>query len=161
MLRELIERAIRVKADVVAADLRETAATAVRPRGAQLRAHARRTRSRRAERYRFRHGAAVAIGMVFVAELARLAGRLDDATADRHRSVLRSRRPADDLPRRAWATLLDAMKVDKKSRGDRCASWSSTAWPGPASSRAPTRPCYRAFARSRRRRSARLDPDGA
>ena len=41
------------------------------------------------ERYKWRHGAAVSVGMVFAAELGRLAGRLDDATADRHRAVLR------------------------------------------------------------------------
>ena len=37
------------------------------------------------ERYAFRHGAAVSIGMVYVAELARLAGKIDDALVDRHR----------------------------------------------------------------------------
>ena len=48
VLAELVERAVRVKADVVAGDLRETggAERPPRPRGAQLRPHARRTRSR-------------------------------------------------------------------------------------------------------------------
>ena len=45
------------------------------PRGAQLRPHAWRTRSSGPSGYRVRHGEAVAIGMVYVAELARLAGR--------------------------------------------------------------------------------------
>ena len=40
------------------------------------------------EDYRWRHGAAVSVGLAFVAELGRLAGRLDDATAARHRRVL-------------------------------------------------------------------------
>ena len=38
----------------------------------------------RAERYRWRHGAAVSVGLVYAAALGRLLGRLDDATADRH-----------------------------------------------------------------------------
>ena len=56
--------------------------------------------------------------MVFAAELGRLAGRLDDATADRHRAVLE----AVGLPLTyrgdQWPRLLETMKVDKKSRGD-------------------------------------------
>ena len=42
------------------------------------------------ERYKWRHGAAVSAGMHFAAELGLPAGRLDDATADRHRTVLES-----------------------------------------------------------------------
>jgi len=73
----------------------------------------------RAERYKWRHGAAVSIGLVYAAALARLLGRLDDATADRHRSVLESL----GLPTRyrpdAFASLLETMRVDKKARGNR------------------------------------------
>jgi 3-dehydroquinate synthase len=119
VLRELVERAIRVKVDVVVADLRETAGTATHPgREALNYGHTLGHAIERAERYTFRHGAAVAIGMTFVAELARLAGRLDEATADLHRSVLElvglptTYRGAD------WPTLHEAMKVDKKTRGD-------------------------------------------
>ena len=72
----------------------------------------------RAERYTFRHGAAVAIGMTFVAELARLAGRLDEETADRHRSVLELVGLPTTYDGAAWQQLHDAMKVDKKTRGD-------------------------------------------
>ena len=56
--------------------------------------------------------------MTFVAELARLAGRLDEATAERHRTALElvglptTYRGAD------WRTLHEAMKLDKKTRGD-------------------------------------------
>ena len=38
--------------------------------------------------YRIRHGEAVALGCVFVAELARTAGLLADDVAARHRSAL-------------------------------------------------------------------------
>jgi 3-dehydroquinate synthase len=68
--------------------------------------------------YRVRHGEAVSIGMVYVAELARLAGRLDDETAARHASVLAS----VGLPTRwhdaPFDDLLAVMRVDKKARGN-------------------------------------------
>ncbi|AYF74410.1 3-dehydroquinate synthase [Nocardia yunnanensis] len=111
VLPELIRRAIQVKADVVAADLRESDLREILNYGHTL-GHA----IERRERYRWRHGAAVSVGLVFAAELGRLAGRLDDATAERHRSVLESiglptTYDADALPQ-----LLDAMQTDKKTR---------------------------------------------
>ena len=81
MLPELVRRAIRVKADVVGADLRESHLREILNYGHTL-GHA----IERREDYRWRHGAAVSVGLVFAAELARAAGRLDDATADRHRA---------------------------------------------------------------------------
>ncbi|MFF4648723.1 3-dehydroquinate synthase [Streptomyces sp. NPDC001380] len=110
---ELIERAVRVKAEVVSGDLREAGRREVLNYGHTL-GHA----IERNERYKWRHGAAVSVGMVFAAELGRLAGRLDDATADRHRSVLASLGLPLTYRADAWSRLLDAMKVDKKSRGD-------------------------------------------
>ncbi|MCX4413538.1 3-dehydroquinate synthase [[Kitasatospora] papulosa] len=110
---ELIERSIRVKADVVSSDLKESGLREILNYGHTL-AHA----IEKNERYKWRHGAAVSVGMVFAAELGRLAGRLDDATADRHRAVLE----AVGLPLTyrgdQWPKLLENMKVDKKSRGD-------------------------------------------
>jgi 3-dehydroquinate synthase len=111
--RELVERSIRMKADVVSRDLREAGPREMLNYGHTL-GHA----VERVESYRIPHGHAVSIGMVFVAELSRLAGRLDDATAKRHRSVL----DAVGLPTRyagAWSSLVDVMRVDKKARGDR------------------------------------------
>lgn len=111
VLPELVRRAIEVKARVVASDLRESHLREVLNYGHTL-GHAVEHR----ERYRWRHGAAVSVGMVFAAELARLAGRLDDATADRHRSVLAAlglptRYDAEALPQ-----LLVTMRGDKKNR---------------------------------------------
>ncbi|MDV6013282.1 3-dehydroquinate synthase [Haloechinothrix sp. LS1_15] len=108
---ELVRRAIAVKAEVVAADLRESNLREILNYGHTL-GHA----IERRERYRWRHGAAVSVGMVFAAELARLAGRLDDATADRHAAVLSTlglptRYDADALPQ-----LLEGMRADKKGR---------------------------------------------
>jgi 3-dehydroquinate synthase len=109
--RELIERAIRVKAAVVSADLRESGPREVLNYGHTL-GHA----IERAEDFRTRHGDAVSIGMCFAAAVARLAGRLEPATAQRHRSVL----TAVGLPVRyrpgAWPALRAAMAMDKKAR---------------------------------------------
>ncbi|MFJ8200594.1 3-dehydroquinate synthase [Streptomyces sp. NPDC096152] len=110
---ELIERSIRVKTDVVSADLKESGLREILNYGHTL-GHA----IEKNERYKWRHGAAVAVGMLFAAELGRLAGRLDDATADRHRTVLESVGLPLHYRYDQWPKLLEAMKVDKKSRGD-------------------------------------------
>ena len=117
-LAELVERSVRVKADVVAGDLRETGGDAGHPGRAALNyghtlAHA----IEKVTGYTVRHGEAVAVGMVYVAALARLAGRLDDETAARHAAVL----AAVGLPT-TWSgapfdDLLALMRVDKKARG--------------------------------------------
>ena len=112
--REMLERAIRVKAAVVSADLTEQGQREILNYGHTL-GHA----IERVEGYRFRHGDAVAIGMVYVAELARIAGRLDDQTAARHRSVLASVGLPTKYRPAAWPELRDAMSVDKKTRGAR------------------------------------------
>ncbi|MBD2900497.1 3-dehydroquinate synthase [Actinomadura sp. RB99] len=109
--RELVERAIRVKADVVSADLKESGLREILNYGHTL-AHA----IEKAEDYKFRHGHAVAIGMVYAAELARLAGRLPADVVRRHRDVLTS----VGLPvsyAADWDGLRATMTIDKKSRG--------------------------------------------
>ncbi|MBW1604144.1 3-dehydroquinate synthase [Streptomyces sp. JJ66] len=111
---ELIERSIRVKADVVCADLKESGLREILNYGHTL-GHA----IEKNERYNWRHGAAVAVGMVFAAELGRIAGRLDDATADRHRSVLEAVGLPVTYRGDQWPKLLETMKIDKKTRGDR------------------------------------------
>ncbi|WP_431984959.1 3-dehydroquinate synthase [Streptomyces qinglanensis] len=111
---ELIERSIRVKAEVVSEDLKESGRREILNYGHTL-GHA----IEKNERYDWRHGAAVSVGMVFAAELGRIAGRLDDATADRHRAVLESVGLPVSYRGDQWPKLLETMKVDKKSRGDR------------------------------------------
>ncbi len=112
-LRELIERAITVKATVVSEDLKETGQREILNYGHTL-GHA----IELAERYSWRHGAAVSVGMMFAAELARSVGRLSDADADRHRSILESLGLPVTYRRDRWQALLDGMRRDKKSRGD-------------------------------------------
>jgi len=111
VLAELVSRAIRVKADVVAADLRESHLREVLNYGHTL-GHA----VERREGYRWRHGSAVSIGMIFAAELARRAGRLDDVTAARHRRVLTSIGLPTSYDPDALPDLLAIMRNDKKTR---------------------------------------------
>jgi 3-dehydroquinate synthase len=113
VLRELVERAVRVKADVVGADLRESGLREILNYGHTL-AHA----IEKHEHYGWKHGHAVAVGLIFAGELSRLAGRLDDATAARHRAVLSLLGLPTSYPAAAWPDLLAAMRVDKKARAD-------------------------------------------
>jgi 3-dehydroquinate synthase len=114
VLAELVRRKIQVKADVVAADLRESSLREILNYGHTL-GHA----IERREHYRWRHGAAVSVGLVFAAELARAAGRLDDATADRHRAVLSSIGLPTSYDPNALPDLTKAMLGDKKARAGR------------------------------------------
>src|SRR5262249_12663830 len=104
-------RAIRVKAEVVASDLRESHLREILNYGHTL-GHA----IERREEYRWRHGAAVSVGLVFAAELARAAGRLDDPTADRHRRVLAALGLPTAYAADALPELLASMRGDKKAR---------------------------------------------
>jgi 3-dehydroquinate synthase len=113
VLRELIERAIAVKAEVVSEDLKETGRREFLNYGHTL-GHA----IELVERYSWRHGAAVSVGMMFAAELARSVGRLSDADADRHRTILELLGLPITYRRDRWQGLLDGMRRDKKSRGD-------------------------------------------
>jgi 3-dehydroquinate synthase len=112
--RELIDRAIAMKAAVVSADLREAGLRETLNYGHTL-GHA----IERVEDYSIRHGEAVSIGLCFAAAVGRLSGRLDAPTAWRHRAVLES----VGLPVRygadAWPALRAAMTVDKKTRAAR------------------------------------------
>jgi 3-dehydroquinate synthase len=112
--RELVERSVRVKAEVVGEDLTEQGRREILNYGHTL-GHA----VERAEGYRWRHGEAVSIGLVYAAALARRLGRLDADTAARHRSVLDSLGLPTGYRQDAFPALLDTMRVDKKARGNR------------------------------------------
>lgn len=114
VLAELVRRKIQVKVDVVAADLHESSLREILNYGHTM-GHA----IERRERYRWRHGAAVSVGLMFAAELARAAGRLDDATADRHRTVLEAIGLPTSYDADALPELTQAMAGDKKARAGR------------------------------------------
>ena len=108
---ELIERAVQVKAAAVGEDLYDTGRREFLNYGHTL-AHA----IERVADFGWRHGEAVAVGLVFAAELAAQAGRLDRADVARHRELIASM----GLPTRYagdWERLQSVMRVDKKARG--------------------------------------------
>ena len=112
-LDERVAACVGIKAAVVAADEHE-GATGVRATlnyGHTL-AHALET----AGRYDLRHGEAVAIGLVFAAELARRLERIDEGRVDHHRKVVASYNLPSHLPEGADADdLIALMARDKKA----------------------------------------------
>lgn len=114
---ELIGRAVAVKAAVVADDLTESIERRL-GREVLNYGHTFGHAIERVENYRWRHGAAVAVGMVYVAELARLAGRLSEGDVTSHREILQSVGLPTTYRGDRWDGLFAAMRVDKKSRGD-------------------------------------------
>lgn len=119
VLRELIERAIRVKIDVVVADLKETGGAHGHPGREVLNyGHTMAHAIEKVTHYQVRHGEAVAIGSVFVAELARRAGSLSPEVVERHHTAFARVGLPTGFGGASFEDLHAAMKVDKKTRGD-------------------------------------------
>lgn len=112
VFEDLLARSIAVKARVVGDDFREQGQREVLNYGHTL-GHA----IEHAERYQWRHGAAVSIGLVFAAELSRIVAGLDDSSVARHRDILLSLGLPVSYPADRWRTLLASMQKDKKARG--------------------------------------------
>ena len=116
-LRELVERAIRVKIDVVVGDLKETGAGGGIGRELLNYGHTLAHAIERTSDYTVRHGEAVAIGCVYVAELASRAGSLSPDLVARHRTALSRVGLPTTYDAASFDDLHAAMKVDKKARG--------------------------------------------
>jgi 3-dehydroquinate synthase len=117
-LAELIHRSVAVKAAVVAKDLKETTSVGNQVGRELLNyGHTLGHAIERREKYRWRHGNAVSIGLVFAAEVARRAGILSDTVAARHRSVLSAVGLPVSYQPDAFDDLLQNMALDKKTRG--------------------------------------------
>ncbi|HWJ60884.1 MAG TPA: 3-dehydroquinate synthase family protein [Acidimicrobiales bacterium] len=82
-LEEAVAACVRCKAHVVGSDEREGGRRAILNYGHTL-GHALET----AGHYDLRHGEAVAIGLIYAAEVARLLGRVDGARVEEHRRVV-------------------------------------------------------------------------
>ncbi|WP_139978710.1 3-dehydroquinate synthase [Nocardioides litoris] len=120
VLRELVERAVQVKIDVVVADLKETGGSSGSGhpgREALNYGHTLAHAIERAEDYGIRHGEAVAVGCVFVAELAHRAAGLPAELVDRHRAAFARVGLPTSYAGASFEDLLATMRVDKKSRG--------------------------------------------
>lgn len=112
-LIEIVARAISVKASVVSSDFKESFAREALNYGHTL-GHAIEIHAQ----YQLRHGEAVSIGMVFVAELAAVRGLIDEATLTMHRDLLKRYDLPTTFDRQAWSKLLPLLSLDKKARGN-------------------------------------------
>jgi len=111
LFKELIQRSVAIKERIVASDFRDLGEREHLNYGHTL-GHA----IENAERYNWRHGAAISIGMVYAAELAALSGRLSEAEVERHRSVLGGLGLPLSYRADRWEQLYATMQKDKKSR---------------------------------------------
>jgi 3-dehydroquinate synthase len=109
---DLITRSILIKERITTADFRESGEREVLNYGHTL-GHA----IEHAERYKWRHGAAISIGMVFAAELSQLSGKLSTSDVDKHRAVFSKLGLPMTYPADKFEQLLATMQRDKKTRG--------------------------------------------
>lgn len=124
LLTELIERTVRVKAYHVGRDLKEQGLREFLNYGHTL-GHA----IEQIEHFRWRHGNAVSVGMVFAAHVAQILGYLTEEDVNRHICVLHSlglpvlwHRDSHTAERvfsddELFKQVLDCMHRDKKARG--------------------------------------------
>ena len=113
-LDERVAACVRIKAEVVASDEREAGRRALLNYGHTL-AHA----VEIAGGHDLRHGEAVAIGLVYAAELAHALGRIDDATVAEHRRVVSGYGLPTSLPAHLEDDeLMTLMGRDKKVLDD-------------------------------------------
>lgn len=115
---DLVARAVAVKAAVVAADLTErTSVGGQVGREALNYGHTLGHAIEAREEFSWRHGQAISVGMVWIAEVSRRLLGLDPTLAAEHRRLL----SALDLPvsynPAAWGQLRHLMNLDKKARG--------------------------------------------
>ena len=112
LVKELVERSVKVKGAVVSQDFKESFAREALNYGHTL-GHAVELDCG----YSMRHGECVAIGMAFMANLQLDLGLISQELAADHLQILQDL----DLPikykRESWSKLLAHMAVDKKSRG--------------------------------------------
>lgn len=117
---ELVERAVAVKATVVAADFREATSSGSRvgrealnyghTLGHAIEAHA---------GYTWRHGDAISVGMAWMARVSRDLLGLDESAVALHDHLLGGLGLPLTYPGGAYPELRALMSLDKKARGDR------------------------------------------
>ena len=113
VMTELIHRAVSVKAAVVSLDFKESFAREALNYGHTL-GHAIEIYAK----YQLRHGEAVAIGLVYAAELAAARGLITAIELDLHRTILVAYKLPITFDRQAWQKLAPLLALDKKARGN-------------------------------------------
>lgn len=111
---ELVRRSVAVKASVVGQDLKESGLREILNYGHTL-GHA----IERRENYTWRHGNAVAVGMMFVAHLALGRKLIDAPLVALHEEILTKAGLPTRYEAGAFDELHDAMLLDKKNRDGR------------------------------------------
>ncbi|MDP1711302.1 MAG: 3-dehydroquinate synthase [Candidatus Nanopelagicaceae bacterium] len=112
LTEELIARSLQVKASVVGEDFKESFAREILNYGHTM-GHAVELHSK----YALRHGEAVAIGMIFVAELSVQQGVMPAELLLLHRELLSGLGLPTTYAKSAWPELFALLALDKKSRG--------------------------------------------
>ena len=115
--RDVLTRAVCVKAAVVEADLREQGAAGGIGRESLNYGHTLGHAIEKLEGFTWAHGDADAVGMVFAAEVARRLGRIGDAEVARHRAILSGLGLPVRYSGADWADVRATMSLDKKARG--------------------------------------------
>ena len=110
--RKLIMKSVAVKAAVVSSDFKETFAREILNYGHTV-GHAIEMHSD----YKLRHGEAVAIGMVFAAELSHAHDTLTAKDVALHRELASKFNLPIQYPRTAWSAVYSNLTRDKKNRG--------------------------------------------
>ncbi|MDR0283997.1 MAG: 3-dehydroquinate synthase [Propionibacteriaceae bacterium] len=113
---DALARAVSVKARAVTTDFREQATGGV-GRAALNYGHTLGHAIEKAEGYEWAHGDAVAVGMVYAAEVARRLGLIGTDLVDQHRRVLGTLGLPVAYAGVPWADLRATMALDKKARG--------------------------------------------
>ena len=114
VLEDVVARCVAMKASIVAADEEETTGRRAALNYGHTLAHALETLGD----YDLAHGEAVAIGLVFAAELAGALERIDPARVRRHREVVEALHLPAEVPYEVSAAdLVAQMTRDKKARG--------------------------------------------
>ncbi len=121
-LDEAVAACVRCKAAIVASDEREAGTRAILNYGHTL-AHAIET----AGHYELRHGEAVAVGLVYAAEVAHRLGRIDAARVAEHLDVVR----AYDLPYRLPSELDPVQLIELFARDKKAVSGVTLVLDGP------------------------------
>lgn len=113
-LREIIKKSCEIKAGIVEKDEREGGCRALLNFGHTL-GHA----VEAVTQYReFKHGEAVALGMLFAANMSSEFGYADESVKNRIESLLKKMALPTKLPSREMRVYAQAMGVDKKLLGD-------------------------------------------
>ena len=111
VFEDLVRRSVSIKERVTTEDFRESGQREFLNYGHTL-GHA----IEHAERYKWRHGAAISIGMTFAAELSMLSGKLSESDVEKHRSVFSKLGLPTNYKADKWPQLLEVMQRDKKAR---------------------------------------------